>query len=402
MLRTNNGPTVLVVVIDAIGISTLKYLLKNYKGEPKFPFLYNLGLKNLLNETPTNNSFVLEQASADADSVIGHREMLGVIDPTAYELFPEGFSQEYISALEEKINRKTIFNKMSGGTDAIKLNYEEHEKTGNPIVYSSKCDPIIQIAMNEKVIKVSEQHKIAEEALRLALEKGVKINRAISRAYLRTEENITRTPNRHDAVLPLEQPTLLNVLNEKGVWTTAVSKINDLIGKGFNDVIKISNNKFLDPSLPLKFVHPQNKDTNPHSAQATINAIISAQQTYRPMGTFIFANFVDTDSLYGHTKDGSGAIKAIEEIDKFLKSLIHIMQKGDLIIITSDHGMEHREDYGYHNKEQLPLLLCPIGNNLNINISTTKTLATIGHIIAQLFNCEKEYITKCNLEKYFN
>jgi len=398
-----NNKLAILIVIDAVGISTLEYLLEKHSKKVKLKNLVKLGLGKLLDKryskfltgkySGKSISLKVNQVSASADSLVGHREMMGIIDKRTYTLFYNGFPEEYLKAIEKVVGRKTFFNKMAGGIEAIELNAEHHEKTGELIVYASKCDPLIQIAMNEDIIPVKEQHFIADTAFKIGREMGIPITRCIARSYVRRNGEIIRTANRHDAVLPVEQKTLIDILNENYIWTISVGKTSDLVNVEYKEKIKINDKLFIDPSLKLKFVHPAQKDTNPFTAQGIINAIKAKKVIYRPYGTFIFANFVDTDSLYGHTRDIEGAIKAIEEIDRSISLIDKLIEKGDMVIITADHGMAHKEDYGYHNNEPIPLLAYIKGyNDLNgIKTGIMPGLTDIGNIIAQFFNLEKEY-----------
>jgi phosphopentomutase len=396
--------TGLLIVIDAMGLSTLEYLLSKYPGKVKLPNLTRLGLAGLLAPEYRKRfgraggkayAAGISQVSATADSLVGHREMMGVIDHRTYDLFNDGFSREYLSELERRIGRKTFFNKMAGGMEAIELNAAEHEKTGKPIAYASKCDPLIQLAMNEAVIPVHEQHKIADTAFALAMEMGIPITRAIARSYIKNEHGeIIRTSNRHDAVLPIGQDTLVDILHANAVWTVAVGKTSDLVNTAYHAKIKLNKEVFIDPSLGLKFVHPKKKDTNPFSIQGTINALEAAHSVYRPKGTFIFTNLVDTDSVYGHTRDVEGGLKSLEEIDRCLPLIEKNLAKGDLLGLTADHGMLHREDYGYHNNEPLPFIAYRKGCDAKLGGLKTAVfpgLADIGNIYAQYFGLEKEY-----------
>ena len=396
--------TGLLIVIDAVGLSTLEYLLSKYPGKVKLPNLSRLGLGEIvLPEFRTRlgkaggKSYAarVSQVSATADSLVGHREMMGVVDHRTYDLFPDGFRRDYLEELERRIGRKTFYNKMAGGMEAIEINAEEHERTGRPIAYASKCDPLIQLAMNESVIPVAEQHKIAETAFALAMEMKIPITRAIARAYVRNEQGeIIRTSNRHDAVLPIGQRTLVDVMNAAAVWTVAVGKTADLVNTSYRAKIKLNSEVYLDPSLKLRFVHPKRKDTNPFSIQGTVNALEAAHAVYRPKGTFIFTNLVDTDSVYGHTRDVEGALKSLEEIDRCLPLIEKHMAKGDLLAITADHGMLHREDYGYHNNEPLPFIAYRKGGDRKLGGLKTGLmpgLTDIGSLFAQYFGLRKEY-----------
>lgn len=414
MGKVKKNVTVLLVVIDAVGITTLEYLLDNFKEKINLANLSRLGLGRILSprfagrlgpDGGKSYAASVSQASASADSVIGHREMVGIIDGRTYDLFPDGFPKDYIAVLERKIGRRTIFNSMAGGMEAIELNASEHERTGCPIVYASKCDPLIQIAMNENVIPVKEQHRIAETALELAMEMKIPVTRAISRAYVKSQGGeIVRTANRHDAVLPMEGKTLVDILCAKGVRTVAVGKISDLVNADYHEKIKLNDPALLDPGLGLRFVHPRKKDTNPYIVQGIVNALVPAKRSSRRSGTFIFANLVDTDSLYGHTRDIEGALRCIEETDRMIAVFEKNLDEGDILILTADHGMQHRADYGYHNKEPLPLIVEKIGCDLKpggIKTGKEKTLAEVGYIVAQAFGCEEEYSGECGLQELF-
>ncbi len=400
------SPVALLLVVDAVGITTLEHLFANYKGKIRLPNLSRLGLGRIVGPAfkdrfargaaKRSYAAAVTQASATADSLVGHREMMGVLDDRTYDLFNGGFPKKYIAALEKRIGRKTFFNKMAAGMEAIELNAAEHERTGNPIVYASKCDPLIQLAMNEDVIPVAEQHKIADTAFALAMEMGLPITRAIARSYIKSADGeIIRTSNRHDAVLPIGQKTLVDILRENNIWTVAVGKTSDLVNTSYHAKIKLNHELFIDPALGLRFVHPKKKDTNPYCIQGTINALAGAKHIYRPKGTFIFTNLVDTDSVYGHTRDIAGAVKAIEEIDRIIPLFENRMDKGDLFIITADHGMEHKEDYGYHSNEPLPFMAARKGCDGKLGGLKTGVcpgLSDIGHVTAQFFGVQKQYL----------
>jgi phosphopentomutase len=403
-MKKNTNKAAILIVIDAVGIKTLEYLLKNSGRKINLPFLSSLGLKNLINSDLQSKiigklnisgnfkSFKINQLSSTADSLIGHREMMGIVDRNVYNLFPNGFPKDYLEKLEKEVGRKTFFNQMAGGIEAIEKNYERHEKTGDLIVYASKCDPLIQIAMNEEIIPPEEQKFIADTAFKIAMEMNIPITRAIARSYIRKGKEIIRTPNRYDAVLPLKEKTLVDIMNEKYIWTVAVGKTSDLVNTKYYEKIKITKEVFIDPSLKLRFVHPNKKDTNPFNIQGTINAIKSKKVIYRPNGTFIFTNLVDTDSLYGHTRDIEGALKSLEETDRSLKKIYDLLDENDILIITADHGMEHKIDYGYHSNEELFVLT--VSKKYSISKLTSfefKGLISIGKIISRYFEIEKDY-----------
>lgn len=408
-MTDKRGPIALLLVLDAVGRDTLNLLLEKTTREVRLPNLAAMGLGNILSgrakgkiapRPDAGYAEAIRQASAYPDSTIGHREMVGVIDPRTYDLFPDGFPYPFVTALEKKIGRDVIFNKMAGGMEAIEKNRALHEKTGQPILYASKCDPVLQLAMNEDVIPVAEQHAIVDKAFALALKMGIKITRVIGRSYAIKDGAIFRTPNRHDATLPLDKPTLVGIARKRGIRTVSVGKTADLVGATFDDTIKLTDPALLDPSLSFTFADEKERDGNPFTIQGTINALRAARTIDRPQGVFIFVNLVDTDSLFGHSRDVDGALRSIEEFDRHLPEMKGCLETGDLIMVTADHGMEHRRDYGYHSLEPLPLLAERIETPFDFDLFGKDTLAQAGYIIAQLFGLGDEYVRTCRLGEY--
>jgi len=406
---TKNGPTAVLIVLDAVGKTTLEYLLKKSGRTVNLPNLARMGLGNILSagggkavppDPEAQFAAAITQASAYPDSTIGHREMVGVIDPRKYELFPNGFPEDFVHALEREIGMEVIFNKMAGGMEAIEENRELHEKTGKPILYSSKCDPVLQIAMNENVIPVAEQHRIVDVSFALARRMGINITRSIGRPYVMKNGAIFRTPNRHDCTLPLDRPTLIDVARKRGIRTVSVGKTAELVGARFDDLIKLTDPSTLDPALHYNFVDGARRDTNPFCIQGIVNALAAARDLLRPQGTFVFANLVDTDSLFGHTRDIDGALRALEEFDRHLPQIKDLLSPGDLLMITADHGMEHRADYGYHSLEPAPLLAARLDAPFDLSRFAKDTLAQAGYFVAQLFGCAEEFTAVCRLGPY--
>ena len=71
----NSKPTAVVLVIDAVGKKTLENLM-TYTGR----------IVNLSNLSKFSFETSVMQASAHPDSIVGHREMVGVVNPIHYDL----------------------------------------------------------------------------------------------------------------------------------------------------------------------------------------------------------------------------------------------------------------------------------------------------------------------------
>ena len=72
---------------------------------------------------------------------------------------------------------------------------------------------------------------------------------------------------------------------------------------------------------------------------------------------FIFANFVEFDSLYGHRRDVSGYALALEKFDLKLPELFKKLNEDDLLIITADHGNDPTFHGTDHTRERVPVLI---------------------------------------------
>src|SRR5690606_4205724 len=64
-------------------------------------------------------------------------------------------------------------------------------------------------------------------------------------------------------------------------------------------------------------------------------------------GSLTFANFVEFDTLYGHTRDVAGYARALEWFDAQAGAFLARLRPGDLAIFTADHG----NDPGFHGTE---------------------------------------------------
>jgi phosphopentomutase len=73
-------------------------------------------------------------------------------------------------------------------------------------------------------------------------------------------------------------------------------------------------------------------------------------------GGFLFANFIDFDTLYGHRRDVAGYAAALEAFDRRLPELDAVLRADDLVIVTADHGCDPTFRGTDHTREQAPVL----------------------------------------------
>ena len=310
---------VILIVMDSVGIGALpdasiygdegsNTLVNTAKavGGLQLPHLGQLGLgciDSILGvppvDTPQGAYGKMAEHSAGKDTTTGHWEMTGVFLDKPFPVYPHGFPLDVIRSFEEKIQRKTLGNKVASGTVIIEELGEEHVKTGFPIVYTS-ADSVFQIAAHEEVIPLDDLYHMCLVAREL-LTGPHAVGRVIARPFVGTPGQFKRTANRRDySLLPIEK-TLLSLLQEAGYPVYAVGKIEDIFAKqGISEAIHTQNN--LD------------------GIEKTL-----AYMQKAPKG-LIFANLVDFDMVYGHRNNPQGYAQALEQFDQQLPlSLIHIL-----------------------------------------------------------------------------
>ena len=79
-------------------------------------------------------------------------------------------------------------------------------------------------------------------------------------------------------------------------------------------------------------------------------------------GSFVFANFVEFDSLYGHRRDVSGYARALEWFDERVGQIMEDMRQDDLMIFTADHGNDPTWSGTDHTRERVPVLCAGLGS----------------------------------------
>ena len=71
----------------------------------------------------------------------------------------------------------------------------------------------------------------------------------------------------------------------------------------------------------------------------------------------MFTNLVETDQVFGHRNDVAGFHRALQGIDTAVGEwLEHLDPKGDLLVLTADHGVDPTLPGTDHTREHVPLL----------------------------------------------
>ncbi len=302
----------------------------------------------------------MAEISKGKDTTTGHWEMAGCPVFSAFPVYPGGFPAEIVDRIAALTGRPVIGNKAASGTEIIAELGAEHLRTGALIVYTS-ADSVLQIAAHEAVVPVDKLNAIGRLVREEVCRGEHAVGRVIIRPFVGEPGRFVRTANRHDFSLEPPAPTVLDRLRAAGFAVIGIGKIGDIFaGRG------------LTASYPTK--------SNDHGL-ATLAGLVRGER--RP--GLIFANLVEFDSLYGHRNDCRGYARALERVDGQLALLLPLLDDGDLLIITADHGCDPTTAGTDHTREYVPLLAYARGRpgrGLGVRTSFADVAATVAENFA--------------------
>jgi phosphopentomutase len=372
---------VIILVLDSVGAgeaedaieygdwgaNTLLHTLQ-YNPDIKLPNLEKLGLRGVVfNESGDyiGSYGRLKENSKGKDSISGHWEMAGVILKKAFPTYPNGFPKEVIEKFEKLTGKKALGNKPASGTEIIKELYEEHKRTGNPIVYTS-ADSVFQIAAHKDVIPLEELYRMCEIARNEVCIGEHEVARVIARPFIGSPETgFIRTAERRDYAVKPPQKTVLDLLKEKGLNVVGIGKIHDLFaGVGLTESIHTENN--LD------------------GLEKTIEEV---SKDYEGL---IFTNLVEFDANWGHRRDYKAYGKGLKDVDDRLPIILENMKPYDMLIITADHGCDPTfKAHTDHTREFTPLIVYGAHIKPNVNLGLRGSISDISATISEIFNVER-------------
>ncbi len=337
-----------VVVIDALGAgaepdaaeygdagaNTLLHVAERCGGL-RVPALEHLGLGNILplpgvppSPAPVVHGRLTHQGPGK-DSTTGHWELMGVVAETPLPTYPDGVPEPVVARIETAMGRPTCGGGVMDGLAAIAEFGTHHLRTGELILYTS-VDSVLQLAGHADVI--SEQALVeACAAARAELSGPDAVGRVIARPFTGTPGAFQRALGRRDFAIPPPGRSYLDAVHDRGVCVHAVGKVDDLFtGRGIDEA---------------------------HPGATNAQALASLERLVDGMGHgLVMANLVETDQRYGHRKDIEGFHRALREIDAAIAAWLHRLGRGDLLVITADHGVDPALPHYDHTREQVPLL----------------------------------------------
>ena len=278
----------------------------------------------------------LLERSKGKDTTLGHWEMMGIVTPQALPTYPHGFPHDVIDPFMHATARGVLGNKPASGTEIIQELGEEHQQTGKWIVYTS-ADSVFQIAAHEETIPLEELYEGCRKAREILTGKHA-VGRVIARPFIGEPGNYERTPNRHDFSLEPRRPNYLTQVREAGAEVHGVGKIPDIFAH-----------------LDIDHEHP---------TKSNVEGITVTEQLLRDIdGGLVFTNLVETDMLWGHRNDPENFHRCLQDFDRRLPDLLEALREGDLLIVTSDHGIDPTTSSTDHSREYGLLLAYVQGKN---------------------------------------
>ena len=338
--------------------------------ELKIPNLLKAGLGNIdgvtclpKEENPTGAYARLTEKSMGKDTTIGHWEIAGIVSPNPLPTYPEGFPEEVLEPFRKATGRNVLANAPWSGTAVIDEFGQQHQKTGDLIVYTS-ADSVFQIAAHEETVPLEQLYEYCRIA-RAQLVGKHGVGRVIARPFVGTPGAYKRTSNRHDYSLEPPAKTLLDAVKDAGKDSIGVGKIYDIFaGIGTTE-------------------HVYNKS----NADGMAHTDHYAERGFEGL---CFVNLVDFDMLFGHRRDIDGYAKALTEFDTWLGNFLPKLGQEDVVLITADHGCDPAyEATTDHTREYVPLLV--LGKNVKPgNIGTRESFADIAASVAEMLRVDLE------------
>lgn len=278
------------------------------------------------------------EVSRGKDTPSGHWELAGVPVPWEWHTFPNtdpAFPNDLSELICEVAGTGGILgNRYASGTEVLDAEGARHIQTGWPICYTS-VDSVLQIAAHETHFGLDRLLQLCADIAPTV--HAMRVGRVIARPFVGDPEaGFIRTANRRDYAIAPPAKTLCNYVQDAGKPVHAIGKIGDIFSmSGIDDVRKGRDTQLMD------HLH----DHVAHAAD----------------GAFVFANFVEFDSEYGHRRDVAGYAGHLEWFDAELTKVAAAMRPDDLLIVTADHGNDPTWPGTDHTRERVPVLVHGLG-----------------------------------------
>jgi phosphopentomutase len=254
---------------------------------------------------------------------------MGVVASTPPPTYPLGFPPEVLEIVDDLAPHGWCCNRPYSGTDVITDFGDHHLASGQVILYTS-ADSVMQIAAHTDVISATDLQALCK-GIRARMTGVHAVGRVIARPFEGDPGGFARTDGRKDFSVQPPSRSYLQELQAAGVPVHSVGKPDDLFAH-----------------VGIDIAHPGS--TNARALGQTTDLL--AQLSHG----LIFTNLIDTDQVYGHRKDVEGFAAALEQIDAAAAAWLTLVRDDDLLILTSDHGVDPDAAHSDHTREHAFLL----------------------------------------------
>jgi phosphopentomutase len=219
---------------------------------------------------------------------------------------------------------------------------------------------VFQIATHKRIVPLEQLYAWCETARGL-LQGEHAVGRVIARPFDGPPGAFARTTERRDYALPPAGPTVLEALQDSGVRTCGVGKIEDIFSR-------------------QGLVASDHTGDNDTSMDATLRFLRDSDGA-----TLVFTNLVDFDMLYGHRRDAVGYARCLERLDARLPELVAELGVHDWLLLTADHGCDPTAPGSDHTRELTPLVAFSPGGTAGELLDDRDSFADLGATVADLF-----------------
>jgi phosphopentomutase len=274
------------------------------------------------------------EISLGKDTPSGHWEIAGAPADFAFGYFPHSepaIPDDLVEALVREGQLGGVIGRVhASGTAILEELGDEHVRTGKPILYTS-VDSVLQIAAHEEAFGRERLYALCEIARRLC--DPLRIGRIIARPFLGdSPKTYKRTPYRKDYSLQPPQGSIFDRAQEAGRTIISIGKVGDI---------------FAHRNTGQEIKGRDDMDLFSKTVEALKNL---------PDGGFLFANYVDLDTDFGHRRNVAGYAAGLERFDARMPELLGALKAGDLCILTADHGNDPTWTGTDHTRENVPVL----------------------------------------------
>ena len=293
--------------------------------------------------------------SKGVDSLVGFWEIAGCISDENGVTFPDGYSPEIVTAIEEVFGRKVLGSRLCSAEEALCDWSMDHLSSGGPIIWTDGRQTC-HFAAHEGVLRPEELYRRARDARR-TLKEAWGIRRVVAHPLVGASGPLQFGPGRRDFAGEPSGVTMLDVLNRAGQILIGVGKVSDLFG-----------GRGLTRSVP---------------ADTWVEALDEASRMFKkvPRGLIVIGlDVIDAVAERSAT--------ALEDFDRRLPDFLAQLRPGDLLILTGDHGRDSMKPHAVPTREYVPLLVTGPKLAQGVNLEVRASATDVGQTIVEALQGE--------------